>query len=257
MSLYFIKETEMSIFLIKSLLSIPLFALTLFAMFTMFEVFGRTEKKFNIEKLKKIHQITGGLYVFLYLVIAYLCLDFIVNTRAELSPRGVFHSVFALTIIILLLLKILFIRIYRQFYNQAKTIGLLMALITFGMIGTSAGHYLLVTKFGTDLYSMQKTVVENMTAKNAIIIKTDIKSIEKGKDLFNSKCYFCHNPHTEWITGLGLKNIMKNPILPVSKRYSTPENVANQIIYPYRDMPSFSYMSEDEILNLIAYLNTL
>jgi hypothetical protein len=227
-------------------------------MFTMFEVFGRAEKKFNIEKLKKIHRINGRLYVLLYLVIAYFCLDFIVNTRAELSPRGAFHSVFALTIIILLLLKVSFIRIYRQFYAQAKTIGLLIALITFGMAGTSAGYYLIVTKFGTELFPTQKAAVERMTVKNGIIVRTDPESIEKGKGLYDSKCYFCHDPHSaEWIAGPGHKNIMKNPMLSVSKRPATPENIMEQIINPYRDMPSFSYMSEDEILNLIAYLNTL
>ncbi len=248
----------MSEFFLKSILSIFLIFLTLSAMFTMFEVFGRTEKKFNIEKLKKIHRINGWLYALLYLVIAYLCLDFIVNTRAELSPRGAFHSVFALTIIILLLLKVSFIRIYKQFYNQAKTIGLLIALITFGMAGTSAGYYLIVTKFGTELFPMQKAVAEKMTVKNKIIVRTDPESIEKGKEIYDSKCYFCHDPHSaEWIVGPGHKNIMKNPMLPVSKRPATPENIMELIINPYRDMPSFSYMSEDEILNLIAYLNTL
>lgn len=244
----------MPIFLIKSLLSILLLALTLFAMFTMFEVFGRSEKRFDIERLKKLHRLNGKVYFFLYVIIAYFCLEFILNTKAELSPRGAFHSIFALTIIILLLLKVSFIRIYRQFYNQAKTIGLLIALITFGMIGTSAGYYLLITKLGTDM--PVKKVVEKEMPK--VVVKTDPESIEKGRELYDSKCYFCHDAFSaEWGVGPGHKGILKNPELPVSKKPATPENAANQIRNPYKDMPSFSYLPDEDILDLIAYLNTL
>ncbi len=91
-----------------------------------------------------------------------------------------------------------------------------------------------------------------------ITVKTDPESIGKGKNLFDAKCSFCHNPHsTETIVGPGLKGILKNPDLPVSKKPATPQNIANQIRKPYSDMPSFSYLSEDEVLDIIAFLNTL
>ncbi|MEW6109544.1 MAG: cytochrome c [Nitrospirota bacterium] len=38
---------------------------------------------------------------------------------------------------------------------------------------------------------------------------------------------------------------------------ATAENIANQIRNPYKDMPSFSYLSDEDIQNLIAFLNTL
>lgn len=244
----------MPIFLVKSLLAMPLFILTLFAMFTMFEIFGRAEKKYDIEKLKKLHRLNGSIYFLLYLLIAYFCLDFILNTKAEPSARATFHSIFALSVIILLFLKFSFVRIYRQFYGQVKTIGLLIALLTFGMIGTSAGYYLLITKLGTDI--PVKKVEEREAPK--VVVRTDSLSIERGKELYESKCYFCHDAFsTEWGVGPGHKGILKNPLLPVSKKPATPENAANQIKNPYRDMPSFSYLSEDDVLDLIAYLNTL
>jgi cytochrome c len=35
-----------------------------------------------------------------------------------------------------------------------------------------------------------------------IIVRTDVKSIEKGKELYESKCSFCHDPYgTETIVG--------------------------------------------------------
>lgn len=244
----------MPIFLIKSLLSILLFVLTLFAMFSMFEVFGRTKNRFDIERLKKLHRLNGKIFFLLYFIIAYFCLDFILNTKAEPSSRATFHSIFALTVIILLLLKVSFVRIYRQFYGQVKIIGLLIALITFGTIGTSAGYYLLITKFGMDI-AVKKAEEKEMLK---LIVRTDTESIEKGRELYDSKCYFCHDAFsTKWGVGPGLKGILKNRALPVSKKPATPESVARQIRNPYKDMPSFSYLSDEDILNLIAYLNTL
>ncbi len=242
----------MPIFLIKALLSIPLFVLTLFAMFTMFEVFGRTEKRFDIERLKKLHRLNGKIFFLLYFIIAYFCLDFILNTKAEPSSRATFHSIFALTVIILLLLKVSFVRIYRQFYGQVKTIGILIALISLGMIATSSGYYLLITKLGIE------TPVEKIVTVDTLTVRTDPESIRKGKELFESKCYFCHEAYsTERGVGPGHKDIMKNPLLPVSKKPSTPENIAEQIRNPYRDMPSFSYLPDEDVQNIIAFLNTL
>lgn len=250
----------MPIFLLKSLLSLVLLILTFFAMFTMFEVFGRSEKKYNIERLKKVHRLNGKIYFFLYLIIAYFCLDFILKTRAEPSPRATFHGVFALAVVILLSLKISFVRVYRQFYGQVRTIGLLIALITFGMIGTSGGYYLLIAKFGTDI-PLERFIkgggqIEKERIK--IALKTDPENIRKGKEIYESKCYFCHDAYsTDTIVGPGHKGILKNPLLPVSKRPATPENIVNQLRTPYKDMPSFPYLSNDDMLSIIAFLNTL
>lgn len=247
----------MTIFLIKSLLSIFLLIIAIFSTITMLEAFGRTEMKFDIERLKKIHRLNGKIYLILYLIIAYLCLDFILKTRAEPSPRATFHIIFALTVFLLLSIKIAYIRIYRNFYGHVKTLGILIALLTFGMISMSGGYYLLITKFGTGSlpHKDKKDLAEQI---KKIEIRTDSVSIAKGKEIYESKCYFCHDAHSiQWGVGPGHKGILKNPLLPASKKPATPENVASQIISPYKDMPSFDYMSEDDVLNLIAYLNTL
>jgi len=252
----------MSILFLKSLLSLIMVVAALIQMVTMFEILGRGEKKYDIAKLKRIHKIDGVIYLSLFFFIAYLCFDFIVSSKAELSPRGTLHSVFALTVLALVALKLAFIHLYRQFYGKVQTLGILIALITFGMVGTSGGYYLLVTEFGTDLSAVKKLEYKKqekpVKEADKTEVRTDSESIAKGKELYEQKCYFCHDAHsTEWGVGPGHKGIMKNPYLPVSKRPATPENVANQIRNPYRDMPSFSYLSDEGILNLIAYLNTL
>lgn len=243
----------MPIFLLKSFLSLILLFLTFIQVFTMFEIFGKAEKKYNIERLRKYHRIDGKLYFLLYILIAYFCLDFIFQTRAELSPRATFHGVFALSIIVLLILKVSFVRFYRQYYGYAKIIGILIALLTFIMIGTSTGYYLLITRFGTEI------LLKKEVSKEAeIIVKTDQESIKKGKDLYESKCIFCHDPKgKETIVGPGHKGIMKNPLLPVSTKPASPANIADQIKNPYKEMPSFSYLSDEQISDIIAFLNTL
>lgn len=255
----------MSILLLKSLLSLLLLFLTGFAMFTMFEVFGRADKRFNIENLKRLHKANGVIYLSVFAFVSYFCLRFIILSGSELTSRGTFHAVFAITILVLFGLKVAFIHFYRQFYGSVKTIGILIALITFGMVGTSGGYYLLVSKFGTDKafdklmqYKMERRSQSLNTNAEKITVRTDPESIAKGKKIYESECTVCHYPNsTEWYFGPGHKGILKNPILPVSKKPATPENVANQLRNPFKDMPSFSYLSEEDVLNLIAYLNTL
>jgi mono/diheme cytochrome c family protein len=95
------------------------------------------------------------------------------------------------------------------------------------------------------------------TTKNAIV-KTDIESIKAGKILFMQKCEYCHDPYSAMkLGGPGLKGLLKNPLLPISKKPATPENIAAQIRHPLTTMPSFVYLDEDDVENIIAYLNTL
>lgn len=250
----------MHIFTIKSLLSLVIVFLAFIAMFTMFEIFGRTEKRFNSEKLKKIHRINGFIFGALAVAIAFICLDFLVRTKAEPSPRAALHAVFALAVFVLLMLKIVFVSFYRQFYGKVQTLGLLIALLTFGMVGTSGGYYLLVTGFGKGNLISRKMEQpkEGVREPSRLVVRTDAGSIAKGKELYESKCSFCHDAYSnERVVGPGHKGILKNPLLPVSKKPATPDNVANQMRNPYKDMPSFSYLSEDDVQDVVAFLNTL
>lgn len=257
----------MSLFFFKSILSLYMLIAAFIAMFTMFEIFGRSTKKYDIAKIKMIHRVNGLIYVILFLFIAYYCLNFITSSKIELSSRATFHSIFALTIILLFCLKISFIRIYRQWYGKAQILGLLIALITFGMVGTSGIYYLLVSEFGSHK-SFDKAMESKIEGpaemperedKNSkIMVKTDTESISSGNSLFKENCSYCHDSHsTKTVVGPGLKGVLSNPILPVSKRPATPENIVKQLRNPYERMPSFAHLQEDELANIISFLNTL
>jgi mono/diheme cytochrome c family protein len=247
----------MHIFFIKSLLSLVLLLLLGVGMYTMFELLGRAEKRYRPEALRKAHSLSGIAFFLLSLVIAYLCLDFLLKTRAEPSPRAALHAIFSIAVLFLLCLKILFRRVYRQFYNQLQTLGFVIAFSSTVMISTSAGYYLLVTRFGKEMPAV-RTSVDAVQDNSEVTAKTDPQSIAKGKALYEAKCTFCHDPFSNvMLTGPGHKGILKNPLLPVSEKPANPENVANQLRKPYKDMPSFAYLSDDEVGDLIAYLNTL
>lgn len=257
----------MYIFFLKSLLALVISVIVIVSMFTMFEIFGRSNKKFDIQKLKKYHRISGILYTMIFIVVSYFCLDFIVSTKAELTPRSTLHSLLALTILVLFVLKLLYTRIYKNYYERVKVLGLLIALITFGLVGSSAGYYLLVTEFGTDIsfdkiiqYKKQLTLAKDKKLRNTekIVIETDPESIGRGKNLFDEKCRFCHVTNsTETIVGPGLKGILKKDKLPVSGRPATPENIIRQFNKPVNRMPSFEYLTDSEVSDILAYLNTL
>lgn len=138
---------DMPIELIKSILSSVMIAIAFVQLFIMFELFGRDTVRYNAATLKRFHRINGMIFILLYFFIAYFCLGYIISTKQELSPRVTFHAVFALAVIILLFIKISFIRFYRQFFEKVLTLGPVIALLTFGMMATSGGYYLLVTLF--------------------------------------------------------------------------------------------------------------
>lgn len=256
----------MPVLLFKSILSLFLIVPTFIAMFTMFEFIGRSTQKYDITKLKIIHRVNGVIYFVLFFLLTYYCAKFLIATKVELSPRATFHSIFALTIFLLFCLKVSFIRIYKQFYDYVKILGILIALITFVMVGISGIYYLLVADYGG--YSIpekaMKSKLEGSTKKpddqekRKIEVKIDAASISKGKTLFYERCSFCHNSQsTKTSVGPGLLGILKNPTLPTSKKPATPENIAKQLKYPYKRMPSFTDLQEDDVVNLISFLNTI
>ena len=182
----------------------------------------------TFERLKRLHKIAGYLYVALFVFISYLCIGFVAASRNDPSPRAALHIVLALSIAALFLLKVMYVRFFRQFYSQAKTIGILIGILSFVLVGLTGGFYLVTSSFGRDL-SVDKSVyyelkgpfliVKEIERPGIMAIRTDRFSIERGRTLFVSKCAICHDPNsTRTIIGPGLKGILKRPTLPISGR---------------------------------------
>ena len=218
--LLFLRIPTMTIFFIKSLLSLLLLAAVVYGMYSMFQVFGGAVAG-NVERIKLRHKLSGYLYVLILLFISYLCIGFAAASKAEPSSRAVVHIVLALTILTLLVIKVLFIRRFRQFYAQAKTIGIAIGVMSIVMIGISGGYFLTMTRFGQDR-SVDKSVyyrlerpfltIARIGGPGASSIRTDRLSIERGRTLFAARCSACHDPlSTRTIVGPGLKGLLEKP----------------------------------------------
>jgi len=113
------------------------------------------------------------------------------------------------------------------------------------------------------LYFSFRSSVSNITEPTAgeelsTAIKKDPERIARGRTLFYTKCKFCHNAYsTETIVGPGLEGVLRHPKLPVSGRPATTDNVRRQLRKPFSRMPSFAYLSKEEVKDLIAFLSTL
>ena len=256
----------MTIFHLKALLSLVLLLPAVYSMYTMFQVFGGAVAD-NVARIKLRHKASGYLFLLIVLFISYLCVGFAAASKAEPSPRAVIHIVLALAILTLIVIKVLFIRRFRQFYEQAKTIGIAIGIMSIVMIAISGGYFLTMTRFGQDrsvdksLYYQLRgpllTVVRT-GGPGRLPIRTDRQSIELGRTLFAARCSTCHDPlSTRTIVGPGLKGILKGRVLPKSNNPATAESIRFQLRQPMGSMPSFAYLTEDEMEDLIAYLNTL
>jgi len=74
----------------------------------------------------------------------------------------------------------------------------------------------------------------------------------QGEKLFEQKCILCHYSDSfETKIGPGLKGIFTQKKLPVSKREISEENIRQQIISPYKNMPPFKELSKKDMDALI------
>ncbi|MCX7857700.1 MAG: cytochrome c [Deltaproteobacteria bacterium] len=234
--------------IIKILLSFTLIGLSVVALFSMLEIF-RKQKGTNMDRLKKLHKVNGRLFFLVLIAGMSFCIHFISESKVELSPRATLHAFSAVIIFLLFWFKILFVRKYKEFYSYAKLLGFLMVLFSFSLFAFSAGYSLVLAE--SKEYSDQKTGAQKTLKSEG--------NLKNGEKLFQKYCVSCHyTDKKDYKRGApGMKGILKEKILPVSKKPLTAENVAQQIRNPYRSMPSFGDLKDSEIADILTYLKTL
>ncbi len=83
-------------------------------------------------------------------------------------------------------------------------------------------------------------------------------SASQGKALFEKWCVGCHDPNSmSTKIGPGIKGILKRKTLPVSGQESTPDNIRRQMRDPYKFMPSQFGLTDEEMEQIIKYLEIL
>lgn len=238
----------MSLFTVKSIIAMAILTAGFISLVSMLSLMGKTERKSSPEFLRKLHKISGFVFAVLLLVNGYLGMRYWVMTGDSISTRAVFHGVLALALLVLFFLKISIIRFFRQFLKFAPVMGLTVFGLCFIVFSNSAAYYLLRTAFSPQEASQTST----------LRLPSSPGVIENGMALFSNKCASCHYAdRDESKYGPGLKNILKREELPASKRPATVENILHQLKKPFRAMPAFTSLSEQEFADLLAYLKIL
>ncbi len=240
----------MSFFLFKSILAILFLLAAIITVISMLSLMGKTEKerKTSAQLLRKVHKSSGFIFIGLLLVISYFCLKYWSLVGDQISTRAVLHAVLSLALIIILILKLSIVQFYKQFLRFVPIMGMIVFVLSFTVFSTSAGFFFLRT-LGAKTESPDISEPYQTPHKG---------NAEKGAALFKSKCLSCHYANKEESKlGPGLKSILKREKLPFSKRPATIDNIKKQLKTPFLAMPSFVSLSEQEIADLIAYLQTL
>jgi cytochrome c2 len=238
----------MSFFLFKSILAIFFLLAAIIAVISMLSLMGKAERKVSTQLLRKMHRVAGFVFSGLLLLISYFCLKYWAVVGDQISTRAVLHGVLSFALIIIFILKISIVQYYKQFLRFVPIMGMIVFVLSFTVFSTSAGFFFLRI-LATEHESPEISEPSQTPPQG---------NVEKGAALFNSKCLSCHYADKEESKqGPGLKNILKKERLPFSKRPANIDNIKKQLKTPFLVMPSFVSLSQQEINDLIAYLETL
>lgn len=234
--------------MVKSIIAVAILTTGLVSLISMLTLMGRTERKSSPEFLRKLHKTSGIVFALLLLVNSFLGMKYWAMIGNNISTRAVFHGVLASALLIVFLLKISIIRFFKQFLKFAPVMGLIVFALCFVVFSTSAAYFLLRTAL----------VPQEARQTSQPRLPTSPGAIENGRTLFNSKCATCHYADREESkSGPGLKNLLKRDGLPASRRPATVKNILLQLKRPFRTMPAFPSLSEEELADLLAYLKIL
>lgn len=230
----------------KSIWSLVLCGSALLALFTMFELLGRKEKRLGPGRLRTVHRLNGIFFFVLYVYLSYLCLKIMrASGGHELSARVALHGLLAFCIFPLLGLKLLIVRFYRQYYSWAAPLGVGVFLFTLAATATSAGYYFVVYGGGGGGAAVSSRDPGDELAR-------------RGAEVFNQNCLPCHHANqSDTKVGPGLKGLFHLDRLPSSGLPPTEEHIRQVLKAPVGAMPSFGHLSEEEVRGLLTFLKTL
>jgi hypothetical protein len=113
----------------KTWLSLGMIVLGMLEFWLAMKVFGKKPPSPKAKTLLKLHRVFG--YVFLAYLIFVMVIGFILvnafsQAGIEFSSRVITHIALALIVFILLVIKILFIRVYRQYRPAVPALGIMV-----------------------------------------------------------------------------------------------------------------------------------
>jgi cytochrome c2 len=246
----------MSLLYVKSIVSIFFMAAGLVAFLCMFALMGRSERKVSPAALRVTHKIAGVIFTVLLAVLTYVCIKYIEIVGDKMSVRAVFHGVLALGLIVVFAVKIAIVQYYREFMRFVPSLGIMVFVLAFVVFFSSAGFFFLMD--GHPRVAAVTTSVEAQVSKEPAVVVPSGGDPGRGSAIYDAKCSSCHHADSEAaLFGPGLRGLLKRETLPSTGLPATAANVIKQLESPAGMMPPFTDLSDTEIADLIAYLETL
>ena len=136
--------------LTKTWISLGLVVIALFEFWTAMSVFGdKKEKAKNPKLFLNMHRAGGYVFAVYFVWISWVCVDLMKKLYAAgnygLDARNFGHGALALALMIILGLKIAFIRRYRNYRPYVPLLGIILASGTVLLWGIAGWMYLIIT----------------------------------------------------------------------------------------------------------------
>lgn len=247
----------MSFFVIKVILGTIFFLSGLGATLTMLVLMGRAEKKTSPTTLRKLHKFFGFIFFLLLLVLAFMGLRYWASVGDSIPIRAVLHAVLALALFIVFFTKVAIVQFFKQFLKMAPTLGLIVFSLSFIVFVISGKYYVLRGYYSPQANDFTVTgeaeEITETSPVNQILGRTG-----EGKEIYDRLCLTCHSADSaEKKIGPSLMGVLKKEALPHTAKPATKENIKQQLLRPALTMPAFKNFTDQELSDLLAYLETI
>jgi hypothetical protein len=116
--------------LTKTYVSFGLVVLALFEFWAAMKLFGRTGKAGPHNRLiLRLHRIGGYIFLVYFIWISWICLGIaerLADAGRGMDARAAVHGTLAIALLMILLLKVSFIRLYRKYRPYVPLLGIIL-----------------------------------------------------------------------------------------------------------------------------------
>jgi hypothetical protein len=130
----------------KTYLSLGLVGLAVVEYATAMRLFGRKGPKPFVKQSMQVHRICGYLFFAYFAWISWVCLDMMERLHAAggytLDARGALHGALAITLLVVWLVKVSFVRLYPEFKPYVRMLGIVLAAGTVVLWGVAGWMFL-------------------------------------------------------------------------------------------------------------------
>jgi hypothetical protein len=132
----------------KTYLALGLVFLAIFEYWAAMQIFGKKGKPGPHAKLVlRLHRIGGYVFLAYFMWISWICIEMmgrLANAGKPLDARGFFHGFLAMSLFGVLLVKISFVRFYRNYRPYVPLLGIVLSTGTLVLWGIAGWMFLIL-----------------------------------------------------------------------------------------------------------------